>query len=420
MLTESIKNKITEQYGQQIRYSKDCENLAIHISTKVGANISASTIKRLFGFVKSTSKPNKYTLDIIARYLQTTNWEELTISSQTTITTTIKDKTNRKNTNSIIYYLLAFSFLCVIIFIINFLHNQTHFNNSWKTEAELPEVRKNGKALFYRSNLYYLGGSDAEFIRSNNWKYELSKKTWSHLKDMPEARAEMGCVAIHNRIYCFGGWRGEKLGPSDRADVYSIQTNQWDSLPKLPKAMIAVEAIAFNNSIYILGGTLGETINYFYKFDINTRQYTELPLFKKSRIHFYLQRSFSSIYLFGGNSFKKGEYKIHTSVDAYNIVKNQWQTLKPIPEKVMSNHGVLIGSKIHLFGGKSLIGDKKEGISGMHYSYHLKTHQWKKETSLPFKICDYQILLFNNRFCKLGGTMDFPNPSKKILFKDLN
>jgi hypothetical protein len=60
MLTESIKKQIEVKYGHAIRYPKDCENLAIHITSEIKSNISASTLKRLFGFVKSESKPMYY------------------------------------------------------------------------------------------------------------------------------------------------------------------------------------------------------------------------------------------------------------------------------------------------------------------------------------------------------------------------
>lgn len=260
MLTESIKKKITVQYGHPIRYSKDCENLAIHITEKVGANISASTVKRLFGFVKTTSKPNKYTLDIIARYLDTKNWEELVKSPDVSIAL------NKKNTyglTSILFYSLGCCLLGIFLFNIQFFDKKPQYNHKWKLNNGLPEVRKGGTALKDATTIYYLGGSDAEFIRSTNWSYSINKKKWKRLKDLPKASAEMGCVIFKNKIYCFGGWQGEKLGASDEAHVYSIQKNTWDTLPNLPKAMVSVKALVFQNNIYILGGTLSETKNYF-------------------------------------------------------------------------------------------------------------------------------------------------------------
>lgn len=81
----------------------------------------------------------------------------------------------------------------------------------------------------------------------------------------------------------------------------------------------------------------------------------------------------------------------------------------------MSCNGYINGSTIHLYGGKNLIGDKKEGISAMHYSYNILENKWKKETSLPFKICDFELIHFKNHILIIGGSMDYPNPSKKMI-----
>ena len=77
MLSRVIKNKIESQFGQQIRYPKDCESLAADITHKTKHHISGSTIKRLLGFVKGTKEPREYTLDVIAEYLGCLCYEDL-------------------------------------------------------------------------------------------------------------------------------------------------------------------------------------------------------------------------------------------------------------------------------------------------------------------------------------------------------
>ena len=129
MLDDSIKNKIEEKFGQPIRYSKDFEILASHISSVVGANISASTIKRLFGFVKSESKPTKYTLDIISRYISIESVEEIEIS--TTISTVEKSVEPSKKGRLLIIPLALI--VIILILIIQKKQHSKSDNNSWKT-----------------------------------------------------------------------------------------------------------------------------------------------------------------------------------------------------------------------------------------------------------------------------------------------
>ena len=78
MLSKLIKDKIHIKFGQIVRYPKDCNGLAEHISASCKTKISASTIKRLYGFVKGNSQePRIYTLDIISSYLGYKGWEQL-------------------------------------------------------------------------------------------------------------------------------------------------------------------------------------------------------------------------------------------------------------------------------------------------------------------------------------------------------
>jgi hypothetical protein len=78
MLSKLIKDKIHAKFGQTVRYPKDCNGLAEHISAICKTKISASTIKRLYGFVKGSSQePRIYTLDIISSYLGYKGWEQL-------------------------------------------------------------------------------------------------------------------------------------------------------------------------------------------------------------------------------------------------------------------------------------------------------------------------------------------------------
>ena len=74
MLTEDIKQQIQQIYGQEIKYPIDCEGLAACVSETTGNRISSSTLKRLFGFVKTSSNPSQFTLDTIALYFGYPDW----------------------------------------------------------------------------------------------------------------------------------------------------------------------------------------------------------------------------------------------------------------------------------------------------------------------------------------------------------
>ena len=77
-----ISGELLKAYGQEISYPKDCQYLSDSILQNTKRRISVSTLKRLFGIIKSPYNPSKYTLDTIALYLNYQNWSELKKSSK--------------------------------------------------------------------------------------------------------------------------------------------------------------------------------------------------------------------------------------------------------------------------------------------------------------------------------------------------
>ncbi len=83
MLKKYVIILIEVQFGREIRYPMDCEELAKSITKQTGSRISGSTLKRLFAFNKGTERPRLYTLDTIARYLGYPNWDHLDAANLT-------------------------------------------------------------------------------------------------------------------------------------------------------------------------------------------------------------------------------------------------------------------------------------------------------------------------------------------------
>jgi hypothetical protein len=81
MIPDNIKQLIENRFGRKILYSKDCEALAVSIKRACNESISATTLKRMFGFAKNIEKPRLYTLDVIAIYLDFVDWSSLLNSS---------------------------------------------------------------------------------------------------------------------------------------------------------------------------------------------------------------------------------------------------------------------------------------------------------------------------------------------------
>lgn len=74
-----VTTLLKQKSGHDLRLSADCEYLALDIESVTGEHIGVNTLKRLLGFIDDEREPRISTLDIIARYLGFSSWDELRI-----------------------------------------------------------------------------------------------------------------------------------------------------------------------------------------------------------------------------------------------------------------------------------------------------------------------------------------------------
>lgn len=72
-----IRNLVIQKFGREVKTHYDVLQLQEDMLNKSGKRLSAQTIKRVFGLIKSSSKPDPATLDAIAWYLNFPNYNDL-------------------------------------------------------------------------------------------------------------------------------------------------------------------------------------------------------------------------------------------------------------------------------------------------------------------------------------------------------
>jgi len=63
-----LLDKVEEKYGRSINTTTDFEALSVTIEREIGEFVSASTLKRMWGYVSLQPSPRVATLDVLARY----------------------------------------------------------------------------------------------------------------------------------------------------------------------------------------------------------------------------------------------------------------------------------------------------------------------------------------------------------------
>ena len=71
---EELKQLVMQKYGRGLNTTTDFEEFSLRLSRDIGESISASTLKRLWGYVGDSHKPRVVTLDMLARYLGHENY----------------------------------------------------------------------------------------------------------------------------------------------------------------------------------------------------------------------------------------------------------------------------------------------------------------------------------------------------------
>ncbi len=67
--TKALLSSVEQYHSRAIRTTVDFEALSITIEQQTSERISASTLKRLWGYVSDRHAPRRYTLDVLSKYI---------------------------------------------------------------------------------------------------------------------------------------------------------------------------------------------------------------------------------------------------------------------------------------------------------------------------------------------------------------
>lgn len=90
-LHKQLIEAVEKRFGKKISYQRDCKTLSEKVFEHTHEYISPATLRRLFGFLKTNSKPTRVTLDILARYCGYSHWQDFVVNQ---IKASVTSKTN--------------------------------------------------------------------------------------------------------------------------------------------------------------------------------------------------------------------------------------------------------------------------------------------------------------------------------------
>lgn len=129
---------------------------------------------------------------------------------------------------------------------------------SWEEIAPMPTPRFAASAVVVNGQLWALGGvaftpqGFNEYDRIETFDPREGKWTVHSLK-LPWPSAGQGACVADDRLYMFGGFRGDE-GIGTHGAVFDPVQKQWSELPPMPEARAAMGVAVVDGTIYLLGG----------------------------------------------------------------------------------------------------------------------------------------------------------------------
>jgi hypothetical protein len=70
-----LREKVTDRFEQPVDNPRDCDLLSSEIFKRTGRNISSTTLRRFFGMLSSNTELSRYSLDTLAKFCGSANYE---------------------------------------------------------------------------------------------------------------------------------------------------------------------------------------------------------------------------------------------------------------------------------------------------------------------------------------------------------
>ena len=114
MLITQLRRKVEETFGQEIKTPKDFENLSLAVSDSTKNYISATTLKRMWGYLTEPVTPRKTTLDVLAQYVGYKDWDSFTQEETDTPSYASAPPVRKSGLSRVFMIALLIALVCII------------------------------------------------------------------------------------------------------------------------------------------------------------------------------------------------------------------------------------------------------------------------------------------------------------------
>jgi N-acetylneuraminic acid mutarotase len=278
---------------------------------------------------------------------------------------------------------------------------------AWENITNMPTARWFPGTAVCDGKIYVIGGNSSATTASLSVVevYDPITDTWQVKTPMPTPRSQVSACTVKGKIYAIGGSSGPSTGwtPVANVDIYDPATDSWTKGADFPNARTEIGLVAVNDKIYAIGGIDGKSAasKSVDIYDPASNSWSKGADMITARGTMPACALDGKIYVFGGSNGGASNWNHYASAEMYDIATNSWSAIKDMPESRSHLTGCAFNKKIYAIGGTQL--DKGMSYSNMA-SYNPQTNTWENEPSMITAREAFNAVVLDGKIFAIGGT----------------
>ena len=240
--------------------------------------------------------------------------------------------------------------------------------------------------------------------------FSLATKTWTPLQPMKENRSEASSVVYNNQIVVTGG-ANKSMEKLSLNAVQVDQSIQWENvLAKLPRRLLGHRSVVYNGRLIVIGGIDIDKDAH----SINITEISLVPPYTSKLLATMPQgRYHPGVAIFGHKIFTVGglSKSILRSVTMYDITKNKFQKLAPLPYPVYDMATVKWDDdNVMIMGGDDINNQPLNKV----LMYNIKTQKSHELPNMKYKREGCVAAVVRDTVIVMGGRDERGNDLKSV------